>query len=288
MRWRGRRQSENIEDRRGVSGPAIVGGGMGLMILALIVALFGGNPQRFLQQAKQQKAAPAEQRGANGGELSPAEKERGDFAAVVFADTEDVWDDLFARAGKKYPHPKMVLFSGSVQSKCGGATAQSGPFYCPADGKVYLDTTFFRQLSEQMNAPGDFAQAYVIAHEVGHHVQNVLGYTDKVERVRRSGDKIATNQASVRLELQADFFAGCMLHHAQRTKNIIEPGDVEEALRAATAIGDDRLQAKGRGRVDHESFTHGTSEQRLRWFMLGLQSGDLQKGDTFGMAYDNL
>ena len=288
MRWRGRRQSENVEDRRGGGGAAVVGGGMGLMIIALIVALMGGNPQRFLQQANQQKAAAVNRGGANQGEMSAAEKERGEFAKVVFADTEDVWEDLFARAGKKYPHPKLVLFSGKVQSACGGATSQSGPFYCPADGRVYLDTTFFRQLSEQLNAPGDFAQAYVIAHEVGHHVQNILGYTDKVEAVRRKRNEVATNQASVRLELQADFFAGCMLHHAQRTKNIIEPGDVEEALRAATAIGDDRLQSRSGGRVDHESFTHGTSQQRLRWFMLGLETGDLQKGDTFSMPYDQL
>lgn len=288
MRWRGRRQSENVEDRRGVSGPAMVGGGMGLMIIALIAALFGINPQKFLNKAK----APQQQqqRGAAnaGGELSPEEKERGEFAKVVFADTEDVWTDLFARAGKKYDKPTLVLFSGSVRSACGGASAESGPFYCPADGKVYLDTTFFRQLSQKLNAPGDFAQAYVIAHEVGHHVQNILGYTDKVEAVRRTRDKAATNRASVRLELQADFFAGCMLHHAQRTKNIIEPGDVEEALIAATAIGDDRLQKNSRGYADHESFTHGTSQQRLNWFMKGLQTGDLQQGDTFDIPYDQL
>lgn len=287
MRWRGRRQSENVEDRRGVSGPAVVGGGMGLMIMALIVALLGGNPQKFLQQAKQKQAAPAAA-AAGDAQLSAEEKERGDFAKVVFADTEDVWTDLFAKAGKRYKKPTMVLFSGKVQSACGFASAASGPFYCPADEKVYLDTSFFRQLSGQLGAPGDFAQAYVIAHEVGHHVQNELGYTDRVERVRRTQSKEAANEASVRLELQADFFAGCMLHHAQRTKNIIEPGDVEEALRAAAAIGDDRLQERSQGYVVPESFTHGTSEQRLRWFTLGLQTGDLSKGDTFELSAEAL
>ncbi|MGB7344505.1 MAG: neutral zinc metallopeptidase [Pirellulaceae bacterium] len=287
MRWKGRRQSENVEDRRGVSGPAVVGGGMGLMIIALVVALLGGNPQKFLQQARQQQgaAAPA---AAGDGKLSADEKERGDFAKVVFADTEDVWTDLFAQAGKRYKKPTMVLFSGKVESACGFASAASGPFYCPADEKVYLDTSFFLQLSNQLNAPGDFAQAYVIAHEVGHHVQNQLGYTDKVEQVRRTQSKEAANQASVRLELQADFFAGCMLNHAQRTKNIIEPGDVEEALRAATAIGDDRLQQRSQGHVVPESFTHGTSEQRLKWFMKGLQTGDLSQGDTFEISARDL
>ncbi|QDT10421.1 neutral zinc metallopeptidase [Planctomycetes bacterium K23_9] len=287
MRWRGRRQSENVEDRRGVSGPAVVGGGMGLMIIALVIALLGGNPQKFLQQAKQKQAAPA-QAGGPAAELSPEEKERGDFAKVVFADTEDVWTDLFAKAGKRYKNPTMVLFSGKVQSACGFASAASGPFYCPADEKVYLDTSFFRQLSGQLGAPGDFAQAYVIAHEVGHHVQNQLGYTDQVEKVRRTQSKEAANEASVRLELQADFFAGCMLHHAQRTKNIIEPGDVEEALRAATAIGDDRLQKRSQGYVVPESFTHGSSEQRLDWFMKGLKTGDLSQSDTFKMRYSEL
>ncbi len=287
MRWRGRRQSDNVEDRRGVSGPAVVGGGMGLMIIALVIALLGGNPQKFLQQAKQKQAAQAPA-GATTGEISAEEKERGDFAKVVFADTEDVWTDLFAKAGKRYKKPTMVLFSGKVQSACGFASAASGPFYCPADEKVYLDTTFFRQLSGQLGAPGDFAQAYVIAHEVGHHVQNQLGYTDRVERTRRTKSKEAANEASVRLELQADFFAGCMLHHAQRTKNIIEPGDVEEALKAATAIGDDRLQQRSQGYVVPESFTHGTSEQRLKWFMKGLQTGDLSQGETFDISARDL
>ena len=286
MRWRGRQQSDNVDDRRGVSGPAVVGGGMGLMIIALIVALLGGNPQRFLQQAKQKQVAAAGQKaGANGAEqaeLSPEEKERGDFAKVILKDTEDVWTELFAtQLNKRYVPPKLVLFSGRVTSACGGASAESGPFYCPADQKVYLDTTFFLQLSGQLGAPGDFAQAYVIAHEVAHHVQNQLGYTDIVERVRRTRSKEVANEASVRLELQADFLAGCMLHHLQKKKKVLEEGDVEEGLRAAAAIGDDRLQKRSQGYVVKESFTHGTSEQRLRWFMKGLQTGDLSQGETF-------
>ncbi|NND99459.1 MAG: hypothetical protein HKN47_19260 [Pirellulaceae bacterium] len=287
MRWRGRRQSENVEERRGVGGPAVVGGGMGLMIIALIVALLGGNPQQVLQQA-QKPGAAVQQGGGAAAPLSADEEERRAFAKVVLADTEDVWTELFNQAGRRYEKPTMVLFSDKVQSACGFASAASGPFYCPADQKVYLDTSFFLQLSKQLGAPGDFAQAYVIAHEVGHHVQNLLGYTDKVEQVRRTQSKEAANEASVRLELQADFFAGAMLHHAQRTKNIIEPGDVEEALRAAAAIGDDRLQKQSQGYVVPESFTHGTSEQRLRWFMKGLQTGDLSQGDTFGVTASEL
>jgi predicted metalloprotease len=283
MRWRGRRQSENVEDRRGKGGAAAVGGGLGLMIIALIYALMGGNPAKLLQQQQRQAAAGP---GAAGQvqELSAEEKERGDFAKVVLADTEDAWTMLFEQAGTTYKKPTLVLFSNKVESACGFASAASGPFYCPADEKVYLDTSFFQQLSRQLGAPGDFAQAYVIAHEVGHHVQNLLGYTDKVDAVRRTGNKEAANRASVRLELQADFLAGCMLHHAQKTKNIIEPGDVEEALRAAAAIGDDRLQKRSQGYVVPESFTHGTSEQRLRWFMKGLQTGDLTQGDTFEIS----
>ncbi len=242
----------------------------------------GGNPAKLLQQQGQAAAGP----GAAGQvqELSAEEQERGKFAKVVFADTEDAWTMLFEQAGSTYKKPTLVLFSNKVESACGYASAASGPFYCPADEKVYLDTSFFQQLSRQLGAPGDFAQAYVIAHEVGHHVQNLLGYTDKVDAVRRSGDKEAANRASVRLELQADFLAGCMLHHAQQTKNIIEPGDIEEALRTAAAIGDDRLQKRSQGYVVPESFTHGTSEQRLRWFTKGLQSGDLTQGNTFEVS----
>tara|TARA_R110002049_G_scaffold72490_2_gene187083 strand:+ start:86241 stop:87092 length:852 start_codon:yes stop_codon:yes gene_type:complete len=279
MRWRGRKQSENVEDRRGVGGPAMVGGGLGLMVIALIVALLGGNPQRFLQQAKQQQGGAPQGQAA---ELTPQQIEEGEFAKTVLADTEEVWTKIFAQNGKTYKKPTMVLFTDRVKSACGMASSAAGPFYCPADQKVYLDTSFFQQLSEQMGAPGDFAHAYVIAHEVGHHVQNLLGYTNHVENIRRTRSTEEANEASVRLELQADFLAGCTFHHAQRTNNILEPGDVEEGLRAAAAIGDDVLQQRSQGYVRPESFTHGTSQQRLRWFMKGLQTGDMSQGDTFG------
>jgi len=281
MRWKGRRTSENVEDRRGMNGPAVAGGGLGLMVLALIVALLGGNPQPILQQARQ---APVGDQAGEARALSPEEIEAGEFAKTILADTEDVWTELFAQAGRTYKKPTMVLFSGQVKSACGFASSASGPFYCPADEKLYLDTSFFTQMAEELGAPGEFAQAYVIAHEVGHHVQKLLGYTQKVEMVRRTRSEAEANEASVRLELQADFLAGCALHHAQRTKHIIEPGDVEDGLRAAAAIGDDRLQQRSQGYIVPESFTHGTSEQRLRWFMKGLQTGDLSQGDTFSAA----
>ncbi len=281
MRWRGREKSTNVEDRRGSGGKvAAAGGGIGVIIMVIIVTLMGGDPQKLLQQ--QNAAQPAAGNGpAVGRPLTAEEQERGDFAQVILKDTEDVWTKLFAESGERYKKPDMVLFSGAVQSACGGATAASGPFYCPADEKVYLDTSFFTQLARDLNAPGDFAQAYVIAHEVGHHVQNLTGKTDYVEQIRRTRSKEEANEASVRLELQADFYAGVMLHHAQKMKNIIEPGDVEEGLRAAAAIGDDRLQKRSQGYVVPESFTHGSSEQRLKWFMRGLETGDLSKGDTF-------
>lgn len=285
MRWRGREKSTNVEDRRLTGGgkTAAAGGGIGFIILVLL-SLFFGNNRNFQNLVQQQQQIQQQQAAAGldpAAELTPEERERGEFASVVLKDTEDVWTKLFAENRSTYRAPKMVLFSGSVQSACGGATAASGPFYCPADEKVYLDTSFFTQLARQLGAPGDFAQAYVIAHEVGHHVQNLTGKTDYVEKIRRTRSEREANEASVRLELQADFYAGCMLHHAQRMKNIIEEGDIEEALRAAAAIGDDRLQKRSQGYAVPESFTHGTSEQRLHWFMKGLETGDLARGDTF-------
>jgi uncharacterized protein len=281
MRWEGRRESENVEDRRRSAGPVMMGGGIGVIVLAIIVALLGGDPRAFLQQANGPGAQVQPGQAGADVPLDPEEEKRGQFARVVLADTEDVWTKLFADLGEKYQPPTMVLFSGQVQSACGFAQAASGPFYCPGDSKLYLDTTFFRQLDEQLGAPGDFAQAYVIAHEVGHHLQNLMGTTDKMDQLRRKVSEVEYNEYSVRLELQADFYAGVSLHHAQRMKNILEPGDVEEALVAAAQIGDDTLQKRSSGRVVPESFTHGTSEQRLRWFRLGLQTGDLSKGDTF-------
>jgi uncharacterized protein len=282
MRWRGGRQSTNVEDARGMSGPAVAGGGAGLLIIAIIIALLGGDPRQFLQQVNnQQAAAPAAAGPGANPELSPEEIEAGEFCATVLGYSEDVWSRLFKEAGKEYRYPTMRLFSGQTQSACGGATSASGPFYCPADEKLYLDTSFFAQLARDLNAPGDFAQAYVIAHEVGHHVQNLLGYTDQLDAFRPRLSEVENNEYSVKLELQADFFAGVMLHHADRMQQVIEPGDVQEALRAATAIGDDTLQRRAGAAPRKETFTHGTSEQRERWFRKGLETGDLSQGDTF-------
>ncbi|MFK8114969.1 MAG: neutral zinc metallopeptidase [Rubripirellula sp.] len=288
MKWRGRRQSENIEDARGMRPGPVVGGGIGILIMAMIIGFLGGDPRRFMQQAqqrKQQEVGPA----AAGGppaELSQRDKERGEFVATVLADSEDVWNKLFAQSKLQYEEPKLKLFTAQVNSGCGVASAAAGPFYCPADRKVYLDTAFFDQLEKQLNAPGDFAQAYVVAHEVGHHVQNLLGKTAELDKIRGRVPQAEYNRKSVMLELQADFYAGVMFHHAQRQKKILEAGDIEEGLRAASAIGDDTLQerSRGPGRANQESFTHGTSEQRVRWFMLGLETGDPAQGDTFNAA----
>ncbi|TWU03629.1 KPN_02809 family neutral zinc metallopeptidase [Neorhodopirellula pilleata] len=283
MRWRGRRQSENVEDRRTMGRPvAAVGGGLGVLVIAVIIALLGGNPQQFLQQAQQaQQNQPAAVQGP-GGELTAAEQEAGEFVSTIFADTEDVWTRLFAANELTYQKPVLVLFKDEVDSGCGRASSGTGPFYCPADQKVYLDTAFFGQLARQLNAPGDFAQSYVVAHEVGHHVQKLLGYTDQVDAIRQKVPEVEYNKYSVRLELQADFFAGVMLHHANQMYDFLEPGDVEEALNAAQAIGDDTLQRRSKGYVQPETFNHGTSEQRVRWFSKGFNTGDLTQGDTFG------
>lgn len=281
MRWQGRRGSENVEDRRrSKAGPVAIGGGLGVIVLALIVGLLGGDPRQVLQQAGGPGGVAPNGQVAEA-ELDPAEVQRGEFAKVVLADTEDAWHRIFEQQGLTYREPTLVLFSGQVRSACGFADAASGPFYCPADSKLYLDTQFFNQLDQQLGAPGELASAYVIAHEVGHHVQNLLGTMRKMEEGRRTLSKEEYNELSVRLELQADFFAGVCLHHAHRMKNIIEPGDVEDALRAASAIGDDTLQRRSGQQIVPESFTHGTSEQRLRWFRLGLETGDITQGDTF-------
>ena len=286
MRWKGRRQSENIEDRRGVSGGTVVGGGIGLLIIAMIVGLLGGDPRQFMQQAqqRQQQAQVAAGQGGGGGEpseLSARDIERGEFVGTVLADSEDVWNKIFAESGLKYEEPRLELFTQTTQSGCGVASSAAGPFYCPADRNVYLDTAFFDQLAKQLGAPGDFAQAYVVAHEVGHHVQNLLGKTSELDKARARVSKVEYNELSVRLELQADFYAGLMFHHAQRQKSILEPGDIEEGLRAASAIGDDTLQERSGGHANQETFTHGSSEQRVRWFMKGLETGDPAQGDTF-------
>lgn len=278
MRWQGGRESSNVEDRRGMrGGPVMLGGGLGTIILVLIVMFLGGDPRALLDQmgkAQQGGGGAAVQRGE---EPDPAQEETKQFVAVILADTEDVWNDQFRRAGKQYQEPTLVLFTDQVQSACGLASAAVGPFYCPADSKVYLDMAFFRELELKFKAPGDFAQAYVVAHEVGHHVQNLLGLSDKVHNLQRRVDKVEGNKLSVRLELQADYLAGVWAHHAQKAKQYLDRKDLEDGLRAATAIGDDRLQKQAQGHVVPDSFTHGSSEQRVRWFSRGLETGDFSK-----------
>lgn len=284
MRWQGRRESDNVEDRRSITpGGVAIGGGIATLLIILASVLFGFDPRPLLQQLPQQ-APPAAGQGPGGGPAppNPEQDEMKKFVSVVLADTEDVWDDLFTRMGSTYRKPKLILFSGRVESACGLANAAVGPFYCPADQNVYIDLEFYDDLKRRFQAPGDFAQAYVIAHEVGHHVQNLLGISEKVQRLQQAASsKAEANELSVRLELQADFLAGVWAHHAERMKQMLESGDVEEALRCASAIGDDRLQKQAQGYVVPDSFTHGSSEQRMRWFRRGLETGDIDQGDTF-------
>ncbi len=258
-------------------GGMAVGGGLGTLILLLAVFFLGGDPRIVLNQGPGGPGLQQQQPRA----LNPEHEKLKDFVSVVLADTEDVWRELFRQQGRTYRDPKLVLFSDYVDSACGNASSAVGPFYCPANENVYLDLSFYDEMRTRFEAPGDFAQAYVIAHEVGHHVQNQLGISERVHAMRGQVSEKEFNQLSVRLELQADFFAGVWAHHAQRTRQILEEGDIEEALNAAEAIGDDRLQKKSRGVVVPDSFTHGTSAQRARWFRKGLQSGDMTQGDTF-------
>ncbi len=282
MRWIGRRQSTNVDDRRG-SGPRsnfggglLSKGGLGMIAIVVVISLIlGKNPLALLQQTGGLEVP--NEIGAPSYSASPEEEELAAFTKVVLADTEDVWNQLIPN----YQEPVLVLFSGRVESACGLASSASGPFYCPADGQVYIDLSFYQDLKNQLGAGGDFAQAYVIAHEVGHHVQHLLGITNKVHHLRGQVSEEEYNQLSVKLELQADFLPGVWAHHAQQMKNIIEPGDFEEALNAANAIGDDLLQQQSRGYVTPDSFTHGTSEQRMHWFRKGFETGDLAQGDTF-------
>jgi hypothetical protein len=263
-----------VEDRRGIGGGGIaIGGGLGTLALALLAFLFGGDPRQFLEQAPPEQPSAATRPGA------PPDEGR-QFVSVVLGYTEDVWNDIFRQNGRQYREPKLVLFNGRVDSACGRATAAVGPFYCPGDEKVYIDLSFFQELKTQFRASGDFAEAYVIAHEVGHHVQNLMGTSDKVTALQQRGSETQANRLSVMLELQADCYAGVWGHHEGR-KGILEQGDPEEALRAASAIGDDRLQKQAQGYVVPDSFTHGSSEQRMRWFRAGFESGDLRRCDTF-------
>jgi predicted metalloprotease len=278
MLWQGRRESSNVDDRRGLGGGGMaVGGGIGGLIIAIIYYFLSGGSGN----APDQNGGPLQQPAPVSQEQKAAEDQLASFSKVVLADTEDVWTKLFSEQGKNYVDPRMVLFTGSDQSGCGFASAATGPFYCPADSKVYLDLSFFQELQERFNAPGDFAMAYVIAHEVGHHVQHLLGISGKVDQMRGRLSETEMNKLSVRLELQADFFAGVWAHHAQKMKQILQDGDVDEALNAANAIGDDRLQKQSQGYVVPDAFTHGTSEQRMYWFKKGFQTGDMSQGDTF-------
>ena len=276
VQWRGRRQSGNVEDRRGMGrGGLAVGGGIGTVLVVLAISLLTGTDPRDVVQVIQ----PGGQPSAAG---TPIDDEASQFVRVVVADTEDTWSQLLPQLGRPYQPPVLVLFEEVVASACGTASSAVGPFYCPLDGKVYLDLSFFRELEGRFGAPGDFAAAYVIAHEVGHHVQNQLGISSEVQAQRQQLSEVEGNQLSVRLELQADCFAGVWAHHAESQRDLLESGDVEEGLSAAAAIGDDRLQRRARGTVMPESFTHGSSEQRVSWFRRGLESGDPQTCDTFG------
>lgn len=274
MQWKNARQSSNVEDRRGNGGGVGGGIGIGTLILGAIIYFMGGDPSVVLQQpggvpSSQSQPAP----GAGAGD------EEKKFVSAVLGDTEDTWSELFRRRGRTYRPPKLVLFTDRVQSACGIAGSATGPFYCPGDQKLYIDLAFFRELKRNYGAPGDFAQAYVIAHEVGHHVQNELGTMDKVNSLQQRASEKQANALSVKLELQADFYAGVWAHYAQK-RDLLDQGDIEEALGAASAVGDDRLQQAAQGYVVPDSFTHGSSKQRQTWFMRGFQSGDMTKGDT--------
>jgi predicted metalloprotease len=280
MRWEGRRRSEQVEDRRSQGGGrrgggVALGGGIGTLILIVVVMLLGGDPRALMEMT-------GGQGGTQTSEVSSPEDDRiKEFISVVLADTEEIWEEQFRLMGRTYEKPRMVVFSNSVRSGCGFADAQVGPFYCPADKTVYIDLSFFRELDQRFGAPGDFAQAYVIAHEVGHHVQNLLGWSDRLHSARGQVSKSEYNELSVRLELQADFLAGLWARKGHERFNFLENGDLEEALTAANAIGDDTLQKEAQGRVVPDSFTHGTSEQRRRWFRKGFETGDIRQGDTF-------
>ncbi len=282
MLWEGRRQSDNVDDRRGISGGSVLAGGGILGVIALLINFFlGGGDVSQLPQAL-----------PSGGNQQMSTQEKADddtlaaFVKVVLADTEDIWGQIFKQNGSQYTDPTLVLFRGQVQSGCGGATSQSGPFYCPGDGKLYIDLSFYQELKERFNAPGDFAMAYVVAHEIGHHVQDLTGTSQKMQRLRSQLSETEYNRYSVMLELQADFYAGVWAHYEKNLKsadgrNVIDVSDINEALTAANAIGDDRLQKESQGYVVPDAFTHGTSAQRMYWFKKGFETGDMRQGDTF-------
>lgn len=293
MRYKGRKTSKNVDDRRGQKGGAgTIGAGFGLggIIIVIIFLLLGQNPMALLEQVGSGGGASSSPSQNTGVQQSNAQTdELAEFVGVVLQDTEDVWNKLFMDEYRAdYEEPDLVLFENRVNTACGGASSASGPFYCPGDKKVYIDLGFYDQLKNQFGAGGDFAMAYVVAHEVGHHIQKLLGITDEIHGQKRRLSEKEYNKLSVKLELQADFLAGVWTHHNQRMNNILEEGDIEEALRAANAIGDDAIQKKSRGYVIPHAFTHGTSEQRMRWFTKGWKTGDLDQGNTFDIPYNNL
>ena len=281
MLWQGRRESSNVDDRRGLSGGKIAAGGGIIGIIALVINFLLGSGDGNIQIPQM----PAQQKELSQQEQA-ADEQRAGFVKVVLADTEDVWASLLQQMGRNYPAPTLVLFRDVVESACGNASAASGPFYCPSDKNLYIDLSFYEELQDRFKAPGDFAMAYVVAHEVGHHIQNLMGLTSKMQQLRGQVSKEEYNQYSVKLELQADFYAGVWANHAQKIKapdgrNIIDPSDINEALTAANAIGDDRLQREAQGYSIPETFTHGTSAQRMYWFKKGYETGDVKQGDTF-------
>ncbi|MCY7322775.1 MAG: zinc metallopeptidase [Phormidesmis sp. CAN_BIN36] len=283
MDWEKGRRSTNVEDRRGrgVSGP-VIGGGIGTLLLALVVTFLGGDPSVILNQSTPSSNRPAPSSQPRSPQTTGAANDKmSDFVSVVLADTEDTWSGIFRQSGGKYVEPTLVLYSDAVESDCGFTQSAVGPFYCPRDQKVYIDLGFYRELKTKYQAPGDFAQAYVIAHEVGHHVQNLLGISDKVRSRQSRVSEVEANQLSVKLELQADCFAGVWGNRAQRSRQVLQQGDIEEAIAAASAIGDDRLQERARGYVVPESFTHGSAAQRVQWFKKGIQTGDPSQCNTF-------
>jgi len=277
MRWKGRRESSNVEDRRRISPKGMVGGGIGGIVIIIVVMLLGGDPTSLLQNVQLDDQS-------NSSYTETAEdKELTQFVSVVLAETEDVWHQIFNNENATYREPKLVLFNGTVESACGIAGSATGPFYCPGDEKLYIDLSFYDELQNRFKAPGDFAMAYVIAHEVGHHIQNLTGIMDQVNSLRSKLSEKEFNKYSVRLELQADFYAGVWAHYSERS-DLLEEGDLEEALNAASAVGDDRIQKSMQGYIVPDSFTHGTSEQRKKWFYKGFTTGDINQGDTFNTA----
>jgi len=280
MRWQGERESDNVEDRRGSSGSRLVaGGGLGTLLILIVALLFGADPRQLLQQGPATPAGDVRTERP----LNPEADQLKHFVSVVLAKSEDNWREVFRSNRRQYRDPTLVLYTDRVESACGISGAAVGPFYCPGDEKIYIDLSFYEELRRRFAAPGDFAQAYVVAHEVGHHVQKLLGISDRIEALQRGASQTEANELSVRVELQADFFAGMFARYV-KDQGLLEAGDIEEALRAASAVGDDNIQRQEQGYVVPDSFTHGTSEQRLRWFRKGYETGDIKQGDTFNAA----